>query len=305
MKHTLAFPSWVTPGRIAENAAFLQQKCSELPWPPKLHKKIEIGLCFFEAAACLAYTKADLPPSLSLLPISWHVHLPIDLPFYAQGAASEDVRQSLDICLELMRKTAFLKTKKAVLHPACGLNKPEENLTAYFIELWVKAGHKASDLLLENQPAQNLSHLQILAASSGCGLCLDLAHLCMDSEEQLSHGPCQQKEQNKDAHQKTNCAQALQDLIPPGYLEQVQMLHLNAMQRPDNVKQRQSGHAALTALSNPLQQSYAKLLQSLPAACVLMLELFNWQKIEQSFPLLAEWLANENCPSVAFAKYTA
>ena len=289
MKHTLAFPSWVIPGGISENTAFLQQKCSAMLWPPKLRKKIEIGLCFFETKACLAYTEKDLPPALGQLPVSWHVHLPLDLPFYASGAGPKEARQSLNICLELMRKTAFLKTKKAVLHPTCDLKSPSESLTAYFIKLWVKSGREASDLLLENQPGQNLLHLQALAAQSGCGLCLDLAHLFMGVKQGLKHAPERQKEQS--VQQETGCT--LQQLIPRGYLEKVQMLHLNAMQPSSKGNQTQSGHAALTALSSPLRQSYAQLLQSLPATCTLMLELFSWEKIEQSFPLLVQWLSNE------------
>ena len=310
MKHTLAFPSWVIPGGISENTAFLQQKCSAMLWPPKLRKKIEIGLCFFETKACLAYTEKDLPPALGLLPVSWHVHLPLDLPFYASGAGPKEARQSLNICLELMRKTAFLKTKKAVLHPTCDLKSPSESLTAYFIKLWVKSGREASDLLLENQPGQNLLHLQALAAQSGCGLCLDLAHLFMGVKQGLKHAPERQKEQKRDTKPETDCAASacpsgepeplqsekalpLQQLIPRGYLEQVQMLHLNAPQHPADLTQKQSGHAALSALSSLLQESYAQLLQSLLGPRVLMLELFNWEKIEQSFPLLVQWLSNE------------
>lgn len=293
MKHTLAFPSWVIPGGIAENAAFLHQKCCALPWPPKLHKKIEIGLCFFETAACLAYTKADLPPALSQLPISWHVHLPLDLPLYAKGATAQDARQSLAICLELMRKTDFLKTKKAVLHPVCHLKSPGKSLTAYFIELWTKAGLKASDLLLENQPGQNLPLLQSLAAQTGCGLCLDLAHLFMGLKQEPSQGKEEKKEQKQNSQQHPDWAPTLQQLVASGYLKQVQMLHLNALHCPNNVEQKQNGHAALTVLSGLLQQSYAQLLQNLPAPCVLMLELFSWQKIEQSLPLLKQWLTSE------------
>jgi len=45
----------------------------------------ELGLCFFETEACLAYTEADLPEGLRALPVRWHMHLPLDLPWGLPG----------------------------------------------------------------------------------------------------------------------------------------------------------------------------------------------------------------------------
>ena len=64
----LAVPSWVMAGGIADNARFVAGQAAE------------VGLCFFETQACLAYEPADLPPELAALPLAWHVHLPVDLP---------------------------------------------------------------------------------------------------------------------------------------------------------------------------------------------------------------------------------
>lgn len=81
--------SWVIKGSIAENALFLQNRTDE------------IGLCLFEWRSCLAYGEAGLPPWLADLPLFWHVHLPLDLPWEAGPY------KAAEICNELIEKTAF------------------------------------------------------------------------------------------------------------------------------------------------------------------------------------------------------
>ncbi|MDO5484253.1 MAG: hypothetical protein Q4F27_05035, partial [Desulfovibrionaceae bacterium] len=73
----LAAPSFVLPGTVAENAAFLAGKVDE------------VALCLFEAQACLAYTAADMPAALADLPLRWHVHLPVDLPWPTTAGKAE------------------------------------------------------------------------------------------------------------------------------------------------------------------------------------------------------------------------
>lgn len=94
-----AAPSWVIPGGIAENARFLAGKVPG------------IALALFETETCLNYNQKDLPPCLASLPLAWHVHLPLDLP-WDKGA-----RHVADICSRLLAKTAFLAPGLAVLHP--------------------------------------------------------------------------------------------------------------------------------------------------------------------------------------------
>ena len=53
----MAAPSFVLPGNIVENVRFLAGRVEE------------VALCFFENAACLAYTEQDLPPDLRDLPL--------------------------------------------------------------------------------------------------------------------------------------------------------------------------------------------------------------------------------------------
>ena len=94
----LAAPSWLVPGTVADNCRFLAGRVDE------------VGLLFFETDACLAYSTKELPENLAELPLSWHVHLPVDLPW-------QEPETCADICLQLLRKVAFLRPNRAVLHP--------------------------------------------------------------------------------------------------------------------------------------------------------------------------------------------
>ena len=262
----LAAPSWVIAGSIADNARFLAGKVSE------------VGLCFFETEASLAYGAKDLPPELTGLPLEWHAHLPLDLPWFgAPGAAA-------DVSLRLMDKVAFLGCRRAVLHLPEGLAGGEKSgdaarAWAAFMAAWRASGRASCDLLLENQPGDAPRMLLSLADEYGAGLCLDFGHWL------LTHGAG--------------------ELPAPEFLRRVRMLHLNA---PGADK---SGHAALPELSTPEKAWAAEVLQSalslsaptapgapaapmpntsLSSSPTLMLELFSWEKIEKSLPILKLWL---------------
>ena len=99
MRHVLAFPSWVIPGGVAENARFLAEK--------KETGVREIGLCLFESAACLAYGEAELPRDLRGLGFSWHAHLPFDL-------FAENADKAAANALTLMDGIAFLDARRAL-----------------------------------------------------------------------------------------------------------------------------------------------------------------------------------------------
>ena len=341
---SIAFPSWVAAGGIAQNAAFICAKWQELNLGGKfgagVRNKPEIGLCFFEHLACTAYTSEDLPQHLASLPASWHVHLPLDLPFYLNSGLPQ-ARLSFDICKGLMEKVEFLEVKKAVLHPPTTAS----DLFA-FIDLWELSGRRRADLLLENQPGDDLVYIFNLAKLGGCGLCLDLAHLYMrpqlnttlltarpnfnlptgsvisggvscggglfagpvvgwaaDSPPRLpgsfsghmsghmfghmfghssvslftNGAACLKQTNNK------NFAPTSNELTPE-FLQKVQMAHINALGK------KQNGHASLNFLSKQEHGQYEKIILGLPKNSTLMLELFKWEQIEESIPLLAEFL---------------
>ena len=150
---TVAAPSFVIPAGAAENARFLAPYFDE------------ICLLFFETDACLAYTDEDLPPDLADLPVSWHVHLPLDLPWRSGLDAAWD---RLD---RLMKKAAYLSPRAWVLHP------PPPGLLVPLARRLRDAGHDPADVLLENVEESDLCALWDEACEAGFSACLDLGHI--------------------------------------------------------------------------------------------------------------------------------
>ncbi len=259
------------PGGIADNARFVSGRAAEL------------GLCFFETEACLAYGEADLPEDLARLPLSWHVHLPVDLPWREGGA------RAAEVALRLMDKAFFLGARRAVLHLPDGLARlsalggAQDGVSGgardgdgvfrvgrrawrEFAARWQDSGRAVADLLLENQIGDDPCLLLELAGEEGAGLCLDFSHWLM------TLGP---------------------EILPEEeFLRRAALWHLNA---PGEAG---SGHGALTELTLS-QQAWARevLHWSRGASSVafraeplLMLEIFSWEKITASLPLLKSWL---------------
>ena len=295
----LAVPSWVIPGEIADNARFVSGRAAE------------VGLCFFETEACLAYGEADLPVDLAGLPLSWHVHLPVDLPWGEGGG------RAAEVALRLMDKTDFLGARRAVLHLPDGLarlgarggapgsaqgelqggagaavGRVGRRAWREFTARWQDSGRAGAELLLENQIGDDPRLLLELAEEEGAGLCLDFSHWLMTS------GP---------------------EVLPEEeFLRRAALWHLNAPGESG------SGHAALTELTLSQQAWAREVLRwsrdagsvfsragapvfpstGAPAAApalahpasfrnnpLLMLEIFSWEKITASVPLLEAWLA--------------
>lgn len=156
----LAAPSCVLPAPVSENCIFLAPEFDE------------IALAFFETEACLAYTGQDLPPGLAQLPVSWHMHLPLDLPW---GAGVERVAE---IVLELRRRIAFLSPGSFVLHPP-----QEPDQLAGLALLLEKGGLPLEALLVENIAGRDLAqHWQVISGL-GLGVCLDLGHMLVHGQE--------------------------------------------------------------------------------------------------------------------------
>ena len=88
----IAAPSFVIAANVADNASFLA------------HKVDEVGLCLFEAHSCLKYGPADLPASLARLPLRWHAHLPVDLPWPTQVTAgnAHPAREAAQLALAVL-----------------------------------------------------------------------------------------------------------------------------------------------------------------------------------------------------------
>lgn len=158
----LAVPSWVIPGTIAQNANFLSGKVPE------------IAICCFECASCLAYTGLDLPFWLAELPFTWHVHLPVDLPWEDSG------EKAVERCLLLREKLLFLRPRFFILHPPL---TPRSGLTLEkFADIWHR--EHGERLLLENTETVSLADSEFLSQSL-YGFCLDVAHALSSQDGEL------------------------------------------------------------------------------------------------------------------------
>jgi hypothetical protein len=168
---TIAAPSCVIPGTAAQNARFLAQRANG--------RIQEIALCLFESQACLAYADNEFPETLAELPFSWHVHLPVDLPWHAGPEAPADC------ALRLMRKVEALNPRMAVLH-APDLPSRGALLTA-FAELW--HARCAIPLLLENIDSCGLIDITPLIVDMQFGVCLDLGHMLAYGQQNILEIP--------------------------------------------------------------------------------------------------------------------
>lgn len=254
-ERVLAAPSWVFPGSIEENCFFLDGRVDEA------------GLLFMESTACLAYDEQDLPPSLASLRLSYHVHLPADLPMDQPAHAAR-------VCADLLDKTTrliggpfptqrFRGALRAVLHPPC--HDPANpalagRYLAEFAENWLAAGNSPSTLLLENTRDNDLTELSGPVQEYGFALCLDTGHCLAYGQERLAR--CE------------------------GLLQHVGMLHVNAPGKEDCP----SAHLPLDSLDAEGRGKVERLCNSVPPQAVIMLELFSWQDILASLPLLRSWL---------------
>lgn len=258
----LAAPSWVMPGDIETNCRFLAGKVQE------------VGLLFFEAESSLTYGEKELPMSLAELPLSWHAHLPLDLP-WGEGAGEE----AASTALALMEKIAFLGATRAVLHPPApdpregGTSAHTAERAAFllhrFADAWEKAGRNVADILLENTHDNDLTALAPVIDARGFSLCIDLGHML--------------------AYEQT---EQLLSALPK--LGRTAMVHWNAPAR--YAGHAGGGHGPLTLLGEQEVRVARLLLERVSSGRtpmdfpVMMLELFNWEFVEQSIPLLESWI---------------
>ncbi len=242
----IAAPSCALPDTVAANAHFLA------------HKVQEVGLCFFETEACLAYTARDLPPKLAELPLRWHVHLPVDLPWSTgQGAAEQ--------ALKVMLKASYLNPRFGVLHPPTDprlTTAKQERLLYDFANNWYKKSN--IPLLLENintVPLANLDQGLFGPKFRPFGVCLDLGHMLGFGQTEI--------------------------ILQSDILKHVGLVHLSAPGKRDE-------HLALTHLTEAELAIAQKLIERLPQDTCHMIEVFNWSGIVDSYPVLKKLLDNKH-----------
>ncbi|MDP3428492.1 MAG: cobamide remodeling phosphodiesterase CbiR [Humidesulfovibrio sp.] len=245
---SLAAPSCVLPADVATNCTALAQHFPEL------------GLCFFETRACLAYTEADLPESLRSLPVRWHMHLPLDLP-WDHGPATV-----AGTILALAEKVAGLAPWGYVLHPphepgGQRAGEPEQ-LRCLALAL-AEGGLRPESLLVENIRGRDLEAMWPVVRELGLGVCLDLGHMLERGQEDF--------------------------LALPGLWDHTRMLHLNA---PDEA--RPGRHAALDRLDAAGRALLRRMLSSFAPGGSVVLELFSPGELFDSLRFIEAFWADIN-----------
>lgn len=245
----LAAPSFVLPGDVAENGRFLAGRVDE------------VALCFFETRACLAHTRADIPPELACLPgrdgapLRWHVHLPLDLPWPPDRDAAA-CRDTALLALRVLRRADHLAPRCAVLHAPEGSPDQQRRMLTVFIDAWRR--HSSVPLLLENtECCDALSLGEDFLFARGAGFCLDAGHAMGYAQRAL-----------------------LRSSLPA----RARMIHWSAPGAGD-------AHAALTAWTPAQRRAAEALAATLSPSATHVLELFSWQRLQASLPVLEELLA--------------
>ncbi|MDR1360465.1 MAG: hypothetical protein LBJ82_05720 [Deltaproteobacteria bacterium] len=234
----LALPSWVIPGSLARNCRFLAGRADE------------VGLLFLEAASSLEYGAEDIPRDLGLLPLRFHVHLPLDLPWERPDKAAR-------ICCALWEKISFLHPCRAVLHPPAQGRAALKALSV-FLDKAAQGGAPPGVFLLENTRENDLCALAGLIRDYDLRFCLDMGHILAYGQEKL--------------------------LDDHALLERAELLHLSAP-GPDG-----DAHLPLTALDARGITLARRLIRGAPGRSVLMPEMFQWSRVRASLPLIRRWL---------------
>jgi hypothetical protein len=236
----LAAPSWVMPGTMLENVRFMA------PYPDKVQ---EIALCCFASTSVHFSELQEIAAEFFSLPFSFHVHLPVDLPWQDLDAACTLVTGITRQC------TSAGQAVRAVLHPPTGpgAGRQVEAVAA----AWREAGFSCRDLLLENIAGVDLAEFRPLLEAFGLSVCLDVGHMLAFGQEAL--------------------------LDMPELMRRVRLLHLHA---PGPDPARPDRHRPLTELRPEQAGLAATALTRTPPEAVAELEVFNWQGYLDSLPVL-------------------
>lgn len=164
--YTVAAPSWVIPGTVAENCRYLKGRVDE------------VGLLFFETASSLAYTEKDLPADLAETGLSFHIHHPLDLPWH-EGA--DKIAQIMN---NLSDKAVHLNPALHILHP------PEagplaDHLLSGLAEKLRETSIDPENVLIENIKENSLENNFDVIQDCGFKICLDLAHMQAYGQQNL------------------------------------------------------------------------------------------------------------------------
>lgn len=251
----IAAPSWLTPGTVSENCAWVAANLTD-------HVD-EIALMLLETEPCLAYSNEELlPPWLTMAydmepeedeelleepepaPVTFHAHLPLDLPWHLGPDKAWRKIEALIV------KTNPLKPRRFVLHP------PPEGISLTLLAgRFAAAGVEPRQVLLENVQGCDLTDIWPEVLESGFGACVDLGHILLYGQYRL--------------------------LALPGLGKRVDMLHLSA---PDLA--RPGHHLPLTELDQNGRLLLSSMLSALTPGATVVLEVFDKEEFSSSLDTL-------------------
>ena len=247
MGHTVAATSALWPDTATGNCRRL---IKEFP------RVGEVALCLFESDACLAYGPDDLSPDMAGLPLTFHVHLPLDLPWAA------GVGTVASVILGLAAKAAFLSPRAWVLHPPLGVQ--DQALLPRLAELLAAptesgiSGVDPEQVLVENIKGHDFSAAWPHLRDAGFGVCLDVGHmLAFDQANML-------------------------DL--PGLAERVGMVHAYG-------PGPRGEHDPLSSLDARGRDTLRRCVELLPKNGTVVLEVFSPDHLEASLAAWDEFVA--------------
>lgn len=203
-----------------------------------------------EVALCLFETEACLAYDEADLPLELaNLALKWHIHLSVDLAWDKGGDKSAQQALALFEKVKYLSPHLVVLHPPSLKNK--SSLLHAFIKTWRK--HSNIPVLLENISDCNLSDIKDVIIDENFKVCLDVAHA-------LSFG-----------HYSL-----LNDLE---LLEKIQLVHWSAPGIKDE-------HLSLAEFTMDELTAIMKLSVHLPKNAVHLLEIFNWEGVELSIPIL-------------------
>ena len=162
MPFRLAAPSCVIPDRVGPNCRVLAPLVRE------------VALMLLETRGCQEYDARDLPPDLPALGLSYHAHLPVDLPW------KSGIREVCRALEPIEQKIAFLQPRGYVLHP------PAPGDLTRLAGLRPDLGPL---LRLENTGGGDLSDIWPEITDLDLGVCLDVGHLVSYGQERILQMP--------------------------------------------------------------------------------------------------------------------
>lgn len=261
----IACPSWVKPGTVAENAAFLADRVAE------------IGLCCFEWQSSATMSEAELPESLVALsglsgqsPMRWHVHLPTDVSPDSGLAAAQSA-------LSVWDRVAFLNPRIAVLHLPPFAHGAGLTWLHDFISAWTQRGLAPERLAIENVRGASPRDYGPALWQLGLSFCLDVGHALAYAHEDMWSG----------------------DSFSIQCLQRLRLTHWSAPGTPKPGTPPSDKHLALTEWTPAQKKSTlraARLITQIQNSQLharkhddtVMIEVFDWDKVLQSWPVLQE-----------------